>query len=248
MFAVDANCPCTFREAVNFGERIGCVAPDMLILHYTGMASCDAAIDWLCREESGVSCHYVVCEEGKITQLVPEAKRAWHAGLSSWQDNTDINSRSVGIEICNPGHEGGLPDFPAKQIDAVIELSIDIIARNKIAPRHVLAHSDVAPGRKIDPGEKFPWQKLAENNVGLWVPPKAGPQGVVFQFGENGEPIAALQAMLALYGYGVEISGNFDRQTQMCVSSFQRHFRPSLVDGVADGETIATLEALIQKL
>jgi len=212
------------------------------------MDSGQGAVDWLCCAESGVSCHYVVHEDGHIVQLVPEALRAWHAGQSIWQDEVDTNSRSVGIEIVNPGHGKGYPDFPNVQIDAVMALSKDIISRHNIPPRNVLAHSDVAPGRKADPGEKFPWARLHENGIGHWVAPQLASFGGFFQLGDNGEPIAALQAMLALYGYGIEISGDYDEATKQCVIAFQRHFRQSNIDGIADGETIATLDALIRSL
>ena len=127
----------------------------------------------LCDPKARVSSHYVVIENGSIVQLVPEVKRAWHAGMSSWNGDTDINSRSIGIEICNPGHEFGYPDFPARQIAAVITLCRSILTRNIVRPENIVAHSDVAPSRKQDPGEKFPWKRLAQSNIGLWVEPVA---------------------------------------------------------------------------
>ncbi len=247
-FAPDTSCACEVDKAVNHGDRAPHLTIDILLLHYTGMDSGQGAVDWLCCAESGVSCHYVVHEDGHIVQLVPEALRAWHAGQSIWQDEVDTNSRSVGIEIVNPGHGKGYPDFPNVQIDAVMALSKDIISRHNIPPRNVLAHSDVAPGRKADPGEKFPWARLHENGIGHWVAPQPASFGGFFQLGDNGEPIAALQAMLALYGYGIEISGDYDEATKQCVIAFQRHFRQSNIDGIADGETIATLDALIRSL
>jgi N-acetylmuramoyl-L-alanine amidase len=133
----------------------------MLILHYTGMASAEAACRWLCDPASKVSCHYLVDEAGRVTQTADEMSRAWHAGAASWQGDSDVNSRSIGIEIHNPGPEGGYPDFPEAQMASVITLAGEIVARHKIRPEHVLAHSDVAPGRKVDPGEKFDWARLA---------------------------------------------------------------------------------------
>ena len=247
-FVPDTQVTCEARSAVNFGDRAQHLPIDILLLHYTGMHTAEAAIDWLCREESGVSCHYFVYEDGRIVQLVPENKRAWHAGKSVWQGENDTNSRSIGIEIVNPGHKLDYPDFPDRQIDAVIELCKDVVSRNPIPARNVLAHSDVAPGRKPDPGEKFPWQRMHEEGVGHWVAPAKSTFSGFFQIGDNGEPIAALQAMLLLYGYGVEISGDYDQKTQDCVSAFQMHFRQSRVDGVADGETISTLDALVRAL
>lgn len=245
----DTKCECSVQPAVNFGDRAGQVEADILLLHYTGMETSDAALDWLCREESGVSCHYFVYEDGRIFQMVSEEKRAWHAGKSSWQGEVDTNSRSIGIEIANPGHSGGYPDFPRVQIDAVIELCKDILERNPaILPQNVLAHSDVAPGRKHDPGEKFPWQLLHENGVGHFVKEDAGLRGGFLQRGDNGEPVAALQAMLCLYGYGIEISGEFDQVTHDCIFAFQQHFRQSNVDGIADGSTLYILSELIRTL
>lgn len=247
-FSADTNCECELREAVSFGQRAEGMSVDILLLHYTGMDNGEAAVKWLCCEESGVSCHYLVHEDGKIVQMVPEKLRAWHAGKSMWQGSADTNSRSIGIEIVNPGHGDNYCDFPEAQIAAVIELSKDILTRHTISPQNVLAHSDVAPGRKLDPGEKFPWKLLHENGIGNWVSPEPGTFAGFFQLGDNGEPIAALQALLSFYGYGVEISGNFDQITHNCVFAFQQHFRQYNVDGIADGQTIATLDALIRVL
>ncbi len=248
-FEADTKCKCIIQPAMNFGERASHLKTDILLLHYTGMESGVAALDWLCREESGVSCHYFVCEDGQIVQLVPEQKRAWHAGKSCWQDEVDTNSRSIGIEIVNPGHSGGYPEFSEKQISSVVELCSDILKRNPaILPQNVLAHSDVAPGRKHDPGEKFPWQYLHEKGVGHWVASPTSLKGGFLQMGDNGEPVAALQAMLVLYGYCLEISGTYCKKTHDCIFAFQQHFRQSRVDGVADGETISTLNELIRVL
>ena len=157
------------RPSPNFGPRIGYAAPDMIILHYTGMETGQAAEDWLCDPAGQVSSHYLVHEDGRIVQMVRERDRAWHAGKSSWRGVTDINSCSVGIEIVNPGHALGYRDFPKPQIDAVIELCRGIVARHAIVRERVLAHSDVAPGRKIDPGERFPWRRLAKAGIGHFV-------------------------------------------------------------------------------
>ena len=247
-FSPDTGCACEIRAAVNFGERAQHLKTDILLLHYTGMETADSAVDWLCAEESGVSCHYFVYEDGRIAQLVPEVYRAWHAGKSSWQGETDINSRSIGIEIANPGHSFGYPDFPEVQIEAVVALCRDVLSRNAIPPENVLAHSDVAPGRKADPGEKFPWAYLFTQGIGNWLPPQDPKFTGYFQLGDRGEPVAALQAMLSMYGYGNSVSGEFDQQTHDCIVAFQRHFRPAKVDGVADGATIATLDALVKRL
>lgn len=219
--------------------------PDLLILHYTGMETADRACAWLCNPASRVSCHYLVDEQGIITQMAGEEMRAWHAGKSSWEGETDSNSRSVGVEIHNPGHSLGYPHFPTEQMKAVIKLCRDIVVRHGIAPRHVLAHSDVAPLRKIDPGEKFDWAWLSREGIGHWVAPAAIGSGQFFQLGDRGQPIEALQSMLALYGYGIEISGEYDKTTQLVVKAFQRHFRQARVDGVADRSTLDTLHRLL---
>jgi len=246
-FAADTRCPCKVRPAVNFGDRAAHLPLDILLLHYTGMDSAEAAIDWLCNEESGVSCHYFVYENGDIVQLVQEEKRAWHAGKSIWQGESDTNSRSIGVEIVNPGHNLGYPDFPEVQIASVIELCRDILSRHAIPSRNVLAHSDVAPGRKPDPGEKFPWDVLYHAGIGHWVA-EAVAEGVAFSPGENSEEIASFQALLSAYGYGLEITGNYDKHTRDCVVAFQRHFRRSKVDGLADGSTRQTLEKLLRNV
>lgn len=232
----------------NHGERIGVPGPDMIILHYTGMETEDGAIDWLRRPESEVSSHYVVRENGEVLQLVPESRRAWHAGKSFWAGKTDINSHSIGIEIANPGHTFGLPDFPAVQIDAVIDLCRDCMRRWHIRPERVLGHSDVAPVRKVDPGERFPWATLHAQGVGHFVEPSPISSGRFFQCGDSGPPVEALQTMLSLYGYRTDITGIFSESMKGDVEAFQRHFRPERVDGIADASTIETLHRLLTAL
>lgn len=236
------------RVSPNFGPRRDTLRPDMIVLHYTGMATGAAAEAWLCDPASEVSSHYLVHEDGRIVQMVRESDRAWHAGASSWFGRTDINSCSVGIEIVNPGHTLGYATFPKRQVDAVIGLCLGIIERHSITAQRVLAHSDITPGRKIDPGEKFPWKVLFAAGVGHLVPAAPIRRGPVPKAGDTGAEVEALQSMLALYGYGVEISGVFDRQTEIVVEAFQRHFRPRLVDGVADRSTIRTLQSLLTSL
>ncbi|GAB4350064.1 MAG: N-acetylmuramoyl-L-alanine amidase [Oricola sp.] len=236
------------RPSPNFGDRRGGRAADLLLLHYTGMETGSGAEDWLCDPQSGVSCHYLVHEDGRIVQMVPEKMRAWHAGESFWNGETDINSCSIGIEIVNGGHEFGLPEFPDRQVAAVIGLARDIVARHGIAPERVLAHSDVAPGRKRDPGELFPWRRLAEEGVGHWVEPSPLGGGRFLARGDGGQPVEALQSMLALYGYRTSVSGVFDDNTAADIAAFQRHFRPARVDGVADASTIETLHRLLAAL
>jgi N-acetylmuramoyl-L-alanine amidase len=246
-FAPDFN-RADVKPSPNFGERSDGRVPDMLILHYTGMPTADSALDWLTRAESEVSSHYFVFEDGRVLQLVPESARAWHAGKSCWKGETDINSASIGIEIANPGHPGGLPDFPPQQIAAVIELCRDIVDRNAIVPERVLAHSDVAPVRKIDPGERFPWATLAASGIGHWVEPSPVAGGRFFQQGDGGPPVEALQAMLVLFGYDVPVSSDYCARTRGVVEAFQRHYRQERVDGIADASTIDTLHRLLKAL
>jgi N-acetylmuramoyl-L-alanine amidase len=220
-------------------------ATDILLLHYTGMTSTAEAIQRLCDPVAKVSAHYVVEENGNIVQLVPEVRRAWHAGESSWEGVTDINSHSIGIEIGNPGHSYGYPDFPEPQIAAVIALCRDLVARHRFRSDRVLAHSDVAPLRKWDPGEKFPWERLHRAGVGAWVEPAPIVPGTVLAPHDIRPEVAQLQAGLQAYGYGIEASGIYDDLTAAVVVAFQRHFRPERVDGRADLSTIETLRSLL---
>jgi N-acetylmuramoyl-L-alanine amidase len=235
------------RPSPNHEPRRGVARPDILLLHYTGMASTQAALERLTDPGPRVSSHYLVFEDGRIFQLVPEARRAYHAGEAYWEGSTDINSRSVGIEIGNQGYDFGSPPFPEVQIAAVIALCRDIIARWSIAPYHVLAHSDVAPSRKRDPGETFPWQRLAQAGVGAFVAPEPIMRGSALCPGDDGEEVARLQRMLADYGYGVTASGHYDAATHEIVTAFQRHYRPARVDGIADISTVRALEKLVDK-
>ncbi len=236
------------RVSPNFGPRREPLAPDMIVLHYTGMETGVAAARRLCDPASEVSAHYLIHEDGGIVQMVRESDRAWHAGKSSWRGHTDINSCSIGIEIVNPGHELGYHAFPKRQIAAVLDLCHGICRRHAVLPERVLAHSDVAPGRKIDPGEKFPWRQLARAGIGQFVEAAPIRQGPVLELGDTGAGVEELQSMLALYGYGVEITGVFDQQTRVVVEAFQRHFRPRRVDGTADGSTVRTLRRLLQSV
>jgi N-acetylmuramoyl-L-alanine amidase len=229
----------------NFGPRKDDRAIDMLLLHYTGMDSGEGAQDWLCSEESQVSSHYIVHEDGRVVQMVRETDRAWHAGNSFWKGEEDTNSRSIGVEIVNGGHPASLPDYPEVQMAAVVRLCQSILSRHSIPASHVLAHSDVAPVRKLDPGENFDWKLLAQAGVGHWTEPTAISGGRYFSEGDTGQPIEALQAMFRLYGYRIEVDGVFDAQTKGVVEAFQRHFRPQRVDGVADMSTIDTLHRLL---
>lgn len=236
------------RASPNFGPRREGKTPSIILLHYTGMETGAGAESWLADPASEVSAHYVVHEDGRIVQMVREAERAWHAGKSCWSGEADVNSASIGIEIVNPGHFLGYPDFPERQVEAVIGLCAGIAERHAIRPERVLAHSDVAPGRKIDPGEKFPWARLADAGIGHWVEPGFVTGGGGFGLGARGRPVEALQALLGVYGYDCPATGQFDARTRIVVEAFQRHFRPALVNGIADVSTIDTLNRLIKAL
>ena len=251
----------------NHGERAEGVKPEMIVLHYTGMPNAKSALKWLCNPESSVSCHYFIYETGKILQLVPESRRAWHAGAGSWRGQGDINSRSIGIELCNLGHEGGrvdpddprkplspesgptgLPAFPDKQIASLVNLLGDICDRNGIARRNILAHSDIAPKRKRDPGEAFPWEILARHGLGLWTPAAPIRSGRALRKGDAGAPVAFLQQMLSMLGYAIDQTGVYDDDTAAVVTAFQRHWRQERVDAIADPSTVTTLRDVIRAM
>ena len=221
----------------NHDHRPAGKAIDILLLHYTGMRDAEAALQRLRDPAAKVSSHYLIEEDGLIRRLVDESRRAWHAGVSYWAGERDINGVSIGIELVNPGHDFGYRAFPQPQMAALIELGRDILSRHPIPTPRVLGHSDVAPSRKIDPGELFDWPALAEAGIGFWPAPAPGPAD-----------LASVQRALARYGYEVEPSGEPDAATSDALQAFQRHFRPALIDGRADGETVALLHGLVKRL
>jgi N-acetylmuramoyl-L-alanine amidase len=227
----------------NFNARMA--PPEMVVLHYTGMQTGEAALARLCDPEAEVSSHYLVEEDGRVFRLVAEERRAWHAGVSFWKKRTDINAASIGIEIVNPGHEWGYRPFPDAQVEAVIGLLDAIRGRWTIADGDIVGHSDVAPDRKEDPGELFPWRRLAEAGHGLWAEPAPVP-GPALGAGDGGLGVYVLQAGLTRLGYDSAPSGQYDDKTVAIVRAFQRHWRPEQVDGIADGETRARLIALLR--
>ncbi len=216
------------RPSPNFDVRPPETPVDMLVLHYTGMETAAAALEKMIDPESKVSAHYMIDEDGQVTALVAEESRAWHAGESFWRGETDVNGRSVGIELVNPGHEFGYREFPDAQMAALESLAKEILARHPIEAQNVVGHSDVAPGRKTDPGELFDWPGLAAAGIGLW-PTDARPLDA-----EPGE----VQGWLRDYGYDTADEAR-------AVTAFQRHFRPENVDGSADPETAGRLRALL---
>ncbi len=216
------------RPSPNFDDRPSATPIDMLVLHYTGMESAEAALERLCDAQAKVSAHYVIGEDGAVTALVDEAARAWHAGEAYWRGQADVNGRSIGIELVNPGHEFGYRDFPDPQMAALEKLACDILARHPIPARNVVGHSDVAPGRKADPGERFDWARLAATGIGLW-PGRCEPVEA------DGQQILE---WLVAYGYD-------SADGPQAMTAFQRHFYPQTLDGSADAATIGRLRALL---
>ena len=227
----------------NFDARTK--VPDMIVLHYPGMQTGEAALARLCDPEAKVSSHYLVEEDGRIFRLVAEERRAWHAGVSFWKGEEGVNHASIGIEIVNPGHEFGYRAFPEAQVAAVIALVADIRTRWEIEDSRIIGHSDVAPARKQDPGELFPWKRLAEAGHGVWAEADPAP-GEPLSEGAEGVGVFALQAGLTRLGYDCAPTGKFDQNTREVVLAFQRHWVQTRFDGVADGLTRARLMAVLR--
>lgn len=230
----------------NFGPRkpvAGEARVRHIVMHYTGMTSCQAALDRLRDTKAEVSAHYVLDEDGALYRLVNEEMRAWHAGTSFWQGLRDINSTSVGIEIVNPGHDYGYRAFPKAQIETLIALASEIMDRHGIAPCDVLGHSDIAPGRKVDPGELFPWEQLAAHGIGLWpeetvvLPGHADLNGALRHLSEIGYALPLTPEL------GSDIL-NADSAVTDVIASFQGRFRQSNIDGVLDNETATRIAAV----
>lgn len=212
----------------------------MLVLHYTGMESCDAALERLCDPSAEVSAHYLIDEDGTTYQLVPDEKRAWHAGISFWRGETDINSASIGIELVNPGHDLGYRPFDEAQISTLISLCRTLIARHQILPAGIVGHSDIAPGRKTDPGELFPWRGLAEAGIGIWpdLSTDAGPH--------HGSPWDQLAAIGYPHPSNTGCGGNLlnaETAEKDVLTAFQSRFTPENVSGVLDDDTTAVIAA-----
>lgn len=236
----------TKRPSPNFDNRPARVGPSVLVLHYTGMESTQEALERLRDPASHLSAHYFVTEGGEVFQLVDEAKRAWHAGVSHWRGEHSINDISIGIELANPGHEFGYTPFPKPQMASLAELCVDIVRRHAIEPINVVGHSDVAAGRKQDPGELFDWQRLAQRGVGLWLGELHDFPGQGLETESAKTDWAALQIKMRALGYGLSISGQADRETRDALTAFQRHWRPQRVTGNADSHCLEVLGALLE--
>lgn len=232
----------------NHDARPEGVPVDMLVIHYTGMKSGAAALARLCDPAAKVSAHYLIEEDGRVFRLVPEPRRAWHAGVACWRGHRDINARSIGIELVNPGHEFGYRDFPAPQMESLIALACDILSRHPIPSRNVVGHSDVAPARKTDPGERFDWQGLARAGIGLWPTTSHGGATPQFVSSDADPAVATAQRQLARYGYDIPLSGVLDDATATVLIAFQRHFRAAQIDGQLDPDCADKINALLNAL
>jgi N-acetylmuramoyl-L-alanine amidase len=221
----------------NFDTRDPAVKLAYIILHYTGMRSGAEALARLTDPTAKVSSHYLIEEDGRIFPLVDESRRAWHAGQSLWRGTTDMNSASIGIELVNPGHQYGYRPFPAAQIATLKTLVREIIARRKLNPLTcLLGHADIAPQRKEDPGELFPWRDLAAAGLGHWPQPTEADYG----HAEDDE----VQRLLRAIGYDCPMTGAYDRATRAALLAFQRHYHPENLTGTPEAETVARLRAL----
>ncbi len=230
----------------NFDERT--LPISLIVLHYTGMETGDAALDRMCDPAAKVSAHYMVREDGSICQLVDEDKRAWHAGVSEWAGETNINSASIGIEIVNGGHDwpapdGSLPSYPDEQVMTVIGLCKDIMTRH--GPLQLVGHSDIAPARKIDPGEHFPWYGLAAAGLGH-MPASVNDRRILFGPGSRDRGVAIVQRGLAHIGYSARITGVMDKDTKLIIEAVQRRYRPDQIDGIIDVMTMSLIKSLAE--
>jgi N-acetylmuramoyl-L-alanine amidase len=220
----------------NYDARKDGKKPSLIILHYTGMPEADDARLRLCDAASKVSAHYLIERGGQVWQLVAESERAWHAGVGAWQAETDINSASIGIELVNRGHQWGYQTFPEPQIAAVKALLRDIQTRYAIPSHNILGHSDVAPQRKEDPGEFFPWHSLASEGIGLW-PAATIADDRLMEYAEA-------RRLLRSIGYDCVAAGEYDLPLRRVMLAFQRHWLPRHLSGLADKPTAAMLRAV----
>lgn len=243
--------PVIRRPSPNVNARPEGVAPSLVVLHYTGMQSAEAALERLTDPEAQVSAHYLIGEDGAVWQLAEESQRAWHAGVSHWRGVDGVNDHSIGIELVNPGHEWGYRPFPDAQIDTLATLLAAITGRYGLPPSAIVAHSDVAPGRKEDPGELFPWQALAERGLGIWpevaLPSPSGGK-VIARPGEAKDYLKLVQKRLQEFGYRLECTGVFDIPTVQVVTAFRRRFLPHYLHPVWDEAAELILNDLMKRI
>lgn len=233
-----------FIASPNFDDRPSGI--DLLVMHYTGMKSAEAALSRMCDKEAKVSAHYMVYEDGEVVQLVKDEKRAWHAGISCWRGISSLNDSSIGIEIVNPGHEFGYCPFPSAQMESVAVLASELMLKHNIEPRNVVGHSDIAPSRKQDPGELFDWKFLAKKGIGLWPDCKVllSPTKLLIEPEEESVAVAEIQKKLQRFGYHIRVDGYYGPKTQVIVTAFKRHFVPEQVNSFWDKLTDARLTKL----
>jgi len=241
----------SFQKSSNFNQRPQDAEIDMILVHYTGMRSEGESIKILLDPNSKVSAHYLICESGKVIQMIDDELRAWHAGLSEWRGQKNVNDFSIGIELSNPGHEHGYRDFTKSQINSFIELTTGLKEKYNIKNHRILGHSDVSPDRKMDPGEKFDWKFLASHQIGLWLKEEEKNSELVNGFKEDNSfvtlPVRTAQENLKEIGYSVNVNGLFDEVTKKVVIAFQRHFCPENLSGILDKETFSLI-ALYSKI
>lgn len=237
----NAHWHCPALASPNFDDRKGTVI-EYVILHFTGSEAPHSAIYWMSNYASKVSSHYVIEQDGSCLQLVPEKKNAWHAGKSKWKNFKNLNERSIGIELVNNGYEAYTPE----QMTRLSALLKDIVQRYRLPPENILAHSDIQPDTKKDPGEFFPWKQLAENGLSVWPKPlNIDPNYLPLRLGDSGSKVASLKKRLRQFGYGLTSDDVINRDTQDVIIAFQRRFRPENINGIWDAECDALLNGLL---
>lgn len=241
-------------KSPNFNDRPnGAESIDSIVMHYTGMKTANDALKKLCDPAFEVSAHYMIYENGEVVNLVPDEKRAWHAGISCWRGKAGINDGSIGIEIVNKGHEFGYEPFPKVQINSVISLTKDLLSKYNIQPRNIIGHSDISPSRKEDPGELFPWEELSLNNIGLWPKVKVlwKKNKILVNAGSEGVSVADVQSRLQKFGYHIRVDGNYGSKMEDVVIAFKRHFVPENLtpdwDKLSDARLNRLLELIYSK-
>ena len=237
-----------YRKSPNFNNRPDQGDIDMLVLHYTGMKTAEAALERMCDPKFEVSAHYMIDEDGAVYQLVAEEYRAWHAGRSYWRGKEALNDNSIGIEIVNPGHEHGYRDFPDIQMNSVLELSKQIINRHNIPAYNVVAHSDIAPDRKEDPGELFDWKLLYDNGIGLWSDFSTGNNKILLKSGDIGKDVLLMKEMLAKLGYKIDINNILCKNTEIVIKAFKRHYCPEYCNNNWDVVADNVLKDLLEQI
>lgn len=234
------------RPSPNYNERPAGAEVDTVVIHYTGMVSAGAALERLCNKDAEVSSHFLIDEAGGLYELVHPEKRAWHAGVSNWQGRDNLNHSSIGIELVNPGHEFGYRPFPEAQITSLLELLVFLKDVYAIPRERYIGHSDIAPFRKMDPGELFPWKRLAAAGFGVFPQKDHSDQTIIKKAGDNGPEIKMLNKQLGIIGYDGFDRDAFGDHTAQIIRAFQAHWRPEGVHGKLDAGTWSALNEVAQ--